>query len=194
MGDTGHPAESIEPYRNAIALREEMSGDEPHHVRWHADCAGSWHRLGEALEKLGRLVEAVEACQKSVAHQREVCAREPGEIKHRKFLDERLRQLFRLRLALGRRGEAVETARQRKALSPDDPAVALDVAGELAAASVLLRPGESVLAAARDKERHRYAVEAVAALRDAAKIGGRNPKLTAARSGSSSRPLANALQ
>ena len=85
-------------------------------------------------------------------------------------------------------------ARQRKVLSPDDPAVALDVAGELAAAAVLLRPGESSLAAARDRERHRYAVEALAAWRDAAKIGGRKPKLTAARDGSSFRPLANALQ
>ncbi|MGO9888200.1 MAG: protein kinase domain-containing protein, partial [Solirubrobacteraceae bacterium] len=137
MVDTGHPAESLEPYRSAIAIREEIRGDDPNLVRWQSDCAGSWHRLGEALENLGRTAEAVEAYQKCMAYQHQVCAREPGEIKHQKFLDERLRQLFRLLLALGRPAEAVNTARERKALRPDDPAVALGIAGDLAAAAVV---------------------------------------------------------
>jgi len=176
MGDTGHPAESLEPYRSAIAIREEISGDGPNLVRSQSDCAGSWHRLGEALENLGRTAEAIRAYQKSVDHQRQVCAREPGEIKHQKFLDERLRQLYWLLLAMGRPGEAVETARERKALWPKDSAVALGVAGALADAAVWVGPDESILSAILSKEHRRYAVEAIAAVRDVARHKKNRPQ------------------
>ena len=168
MADTGHPAESLEPYRSAIAIREEISDDDPNLVRSQSDCAGSWHRLGEALENLERTAEAVEAYQKCVAHQRQVCAREPGEIKHQKFLDERLRQLYWLLLGLGRPAEAVNIARERKALRPDDPAVALGIAGDLAAAAG--PKGVSLFPIFRNRERRRYAFEALAAARDAARL------------------------
>jgi serine/threonine-protein kinase len=116
--DTGRPGEAPEPYRSSIALREELSRDDPTNPRWHSDCAGSWHRLGEALEILGQITEAVQAYQRSVAHQRRVAAQEPGEIKHRRFLEERLQDLFRLLLAHGRPVQALSVAWERVTLRP----------------------------------------------------------------------------
>ncbi len=68
--DSGHPSESLDLYRRAIALREGLCRDEPKRLRWREDCAGSWFRLGEALQNLGRITEAADAFQKSRVHAR----------------------------------------------------------------------------------------------------------------------------
>ena len=73
--DAGHPGESLEPYRKAIALRESLSRDEPRSSRWHSDCAGSWRRLGEALQSVGQVDAAVKAFARSRLHEREVRTR-----------------------------------------------------------------------------------------------------------------------
>jgi serine/threonine protein kinase len=112
--DSGHPLESLDLYRGAIAHREELCRLEPLSLRWRGDCAGSWHRLGEALENLGRINEAVDAYQKSLLHERQVYVLEPRDIQRGKSLDERLRQVLSLQRALGRPAEAVMVARQRK--------------------------------------------------------------------------------
>ena len=164
--DNGRAAEAVDSLRRAVSIREAIVRENPEDLHLRCDCVGSWYRLGEALEHTGRIPEAVEAYRKCVAHQREVYARDHWEIKHRNFLDERLRQLFRLLLALGRPGEALEIARERRALWPDDPAVALSTAGELAA--VLVRRGEPLLVMAWTPERRRSVVEVLAAWRDAA--------------------------
>ena len=192
--DGGRPGEAIEPCRKAIAIRETLIRADSQNIHARCDCVGSWYRLGEAMESLGRTAEAVEAYQKCVAHQRQVYSREPGEIKHRNFLDERLRQLFWLRLALRRSGEAVELARERRALWPGDPAVALSVAGELVAVAVLPGPGDSAFAVIVNKDRRRYAVEALAALGVAAQIADKQAHLGGARSEPPSRHTVGALQ
>jgi hypothetical protein len=102
-----------------------LSRDHPEQTRWLSDCAGSWYRLGEALEALGWLAQADEAYQKCLVFQRQVYVREPKEIKHRTFLDARLRQLFWLKLRQGCLSDAVELARERKTLGSTDPTVAL---------------------------------------------------------------------
>jgi serine/threonine protein kinase len=167
--EMARPAESLEPYRKAIELREALLSLRPEDIHRRCDCTGSWYSLGEALENLGRIPEAVDASQKCLVHQRQVYAREPGEIKHRAFLDARLRQLFWLLIALDRPAEAVAMARERKALWPDDPAVALGVAGELAAAAVLTRPSGAIPALVWSGERRRYLIEALATVRHAKK-------------------------
>jgi len=58
-------------------------------------------------------------------HQRGLAVSEPKDIKHRTFLDTRLRQLFWLKLRQGRLSDAVELARKRKTLESADPTVAL---------------------------------------------------------------------
>ncbi len=142
--ESGHPLESLDLYQSAIAHREELCRLEPDSLRWRGDCAGSWSRLGEAAENLGRITEAVDAYQKSVGHERRVFDHEPGD----KVFDERLRQVFRLQLALGRPDDAAVVACERKALWPESPAVAFSVAVELVEAALVVRPGESTLARA----------------------------------------------
>jgi tetratricopeptide (TPR) repeat protein len=191
--ETARPAEALEPYRKAIEVREALLSLRPEDIHRRCDCTGSWYRMGEALENLGRIPEAVDAYWKCLVQQREVYAREPGEIKHRAFLDARLRQLFWLLIALDRPAEAIALARERKTRWPDDPAVALGVAGELAAAAVLTRSSGSLPALLLSRERRRCFAEAMAAWRDAARIAARKTAFTAARSGQSPRPLAGAV-
>jgi hypothetical protein len=85
--DSGRPSDAIVPYKSAIEHRERLVRDDPRNVRWHSDCAGSWFRLGEAFENLGRIAESVEARQKSHVHERQVYAQEPGESTHRALLE-----------------------------------------------------------------------------------------------------------
>ena len=81
------------------------------------DCAGSWFRLGEALEALGRLAQAVEAYQKCLVFQRQVYVRETEEIKHRTFLDRAApATLSAASFRRGRLSDAVELAREHKRL------------------------------------------------------------------------------
>jgi tetratricopeptide (TPR) repeat protein len=173
--DTGRPAEALEPYRTAIALREGLIRDEPKNLRWSGDCAGSWWRLAEALEALGRFSEAAAARQDGLAHERRAFFQGPRSVKERRSLDSRLRQLFRLYVALGRSADAIATARERAALAPNDPSAALGVAGELIAAA-LLRPGDSIGIPLLDLDQRRYAVAALAAGRDVARLLARHPK------------------
>jgi serine/threonine protein kinase len=99
LADGGHAAESIEPYQSAAALREQMSRDDPQNARWHGDCAGSFVRLGEAFEGIGRMRDALEAYQKGLLHQRRIVALEPSELKHQEALNDQMRQVLRLRHA-----------------------------------------------------------------------------------------------
>lgn len=71
---------ALEPYRKAIKHREALVHQSPENIKWQGDCGSSWFRLGEALEALGQITEAIEAHRTAVAHQRQVCAREPGQI------------------------------------------------------------------------------------------------------------------
>jgi serine/threonine-protein kinase len=174
--DMGRPAEALEPYRTAIALREGLIRDQPNDRRWSGDCAGSWSRLAEALEALGRMSEAVAACQEGLAHQRRAFPRGPRSVEQNRLLDARLRQLFRLDVALGRSDDAVAAARERVALAPNDPAATLAIAGELTAAA-LVRPGDSIGGLLLNRDRRRYAVAAVATVRDVASLLARHPKL-----------------
>jgi tetratricopeptide (TPR) repeat protein len=179
--DNGHPSESLELYRSAIAMREELCRLEPKSLRWRGDCAGSWHRLGEALENLGRITEAIDAYHNSFLHDRQAYAQEPRDIKRGKWLDERLRHVFCLELALGRPAEAVMVARQRKAVWPDNPAIALSVAAKIIEAAIVARPAESPFARVLSQEPLRYAAEAFAAARDAANLLRRDSRRAVAR-------------
>lgn len=130
---------------------------------------------------MGRIAEAVEAYQKSIVHQRLVYSLQPGEIKHRDFLDERFRQVFWLLLALGRRAEAVQLVHDRKALWRNDFKVAMATAGQLAIAALLPLNGESVFSGLLDDERRNGVVEAMVAACDATRMLTRNHVVVGAR-------------
>jgi tetratricopeptide (TPR) repeat protein len=107
--ETGKPAQALEPYRMAIEIAEGLEREEaiPSLVRL-TNAAGSWYRLGEALEHLGRREEAAAAYRHHLARYRRVIARAPGEPKYRRQLSDRLQDLARVLFALGRPAEAAE--------------------------------------------------------------------------------------
>ncbi len=119
--------------------------------------------------------------------------RDIGAAEYRRHWIQQSDQLFQALTGIDRLDKAVVVLRERRARLPDDPRVALGVAGELAAAAVMSRPGQPLLAAARDGERLRYLVEALAAWREAARIVAREPYLVGPPSGSPSRPRAGGL-
>ncbi len=129
------------------------------------------------MEDLGRLDEAAAAYQKGLAYRRPLVNPATGNVRFRKGLNEQLRDLDRLWIKMGRSAQALEIARERKALWPDDPTVALGVAGELATAAVRLRDGETILTPILCKERRQYAVEALATARDAVRLVARKSHL-----------------
>jgi eukaryotic-like serine/threonine-protein kinase len=192
--ENGRPRQAVEPYRQAIAIREALIQADRENLRHRCDCGGSWHRLGEAMENLGQFDDALAAYQKGIAHRRLLVTRSPADVEFRRALDEVLRDLAQLSRKMDRPAELIEATRERRALWPGDPSVALGVAGELAAAAVLPRTGESVLAAIVNEDRRRYAVEALATLRDAARIADRNTHLNRARVEAPSRKPVGALQ
>ena len=168
--ENGRPGEALEPFRKAIQILEAMHAADPDNPTRRHDCGGSWHRLGEAFENLVRYDEAVEAYRKGIAYRRPLVTQMPGAIWYRKALDEQFRDLARLLRKIGRPDDAAEAAMRRKALRPNNPAIALSVACELAAAAILPRPGETFLDAAMDDRRRRHAGAALAALRDASRL------------------------
>jgi tetratricopeptide (TPR) repeat protein len=178
--ETGRPAEAVEPFRQAIELREALLSLTPENIHRRSDIVGTWYRLAEAREDQGQTAEAVEAYRRCLAHQRVVCTADPDEAAHRTFLDDRLRQVGRLLLVLGRPGEAAEVAREREALRPHDPAVPLVAAIEHGAAILhLARRGDrNVVALIGPEGRHQIA-RALAAAVDAARrppIAARIPR------------------
>jgi eukaryotic-like serine/threonine-protein kinase len=175
--DNGRPGEALESFRKAIALREASHRSDSANVTHRDDCAGSWHRLGVAMEDLGRLDEAAAAYQKGLAYRRPLVNPATGNVRFRKGLDEQLRDLDRLWMKMGRSAQALEIARERKALWPDDPTVALGVAGELATAAVRVRDGETILTTILSKERRQYAIGALATARDALRLMARKAHL-----------------
>jgi tetratricopeptide (TPR) repeat protein len=188
----GRPAEAIEPYRKAIAIREAHRRRSPARLQGLSDCRGSWHRLSEAFEAIRRYDEALAACREAIRYGERLLGRMPGDPGHRKVLDERLRDLSRLARAMGRPGVAIEAARVRSDLRQGDPSGLLGIACELAAAAVLVPQGKPLLAAARDGDRRRCLVDALAAWPDAARIAARKPHLAGAPNSPPSRPLSGA--
>jgi tetratricopeptide (TPR) repeat protein len=179
--DTGRAGEALQPYRQAIALREALHRADPGNLTHRYDCGGSWYRLGEAWEKLGNFQEAYAAYQKGLAYRRSLVAQAPGELRYRKALDEQLRDLARSLRKSGRPDEALATSRERRALRPDDPAVALSIAVNLAGASVGGRTGAPLLILLGNNDRRRYAVEALASARDALRLLAAKPLVAGSR-------------
>jgi tetratricopeptide (TPR) repeat protein len=178
--ETGRPAEALEPYREAVELREALYSLTPENALESSACAGTWYRLGEALENLGRFADAVDAYRKCLDYQREVCRRVPEVAAHRTSLDERLRHTAWLLLRFGRWDQAAEIVRERKALRPGDPTVALGVA-VLQAADILVGQSDGLQLAHFAWEVQRDIVDALAASGDGRHLPAREARTAGVR-------------
>lgn len=79
-------------------------------------------------------------------------------------------------MELDRPEEAIDVGRERWAIRPDEPDVALSVAGQFALAAARFRPGESPALSILRPGRLQYAVEALHSLRHALRIVARGGK------------------
>jgi tetratricopeptide (TPR) repeat protein len=92
----GRPEQALDFYRKALAIREQAVSSHPENKQALLDCAGSWHRLGEALALLNRRSEAADACRQSLDYLRRVSPADmpPGE--YERVGNERSELLLRL--------------------------------------------------------------------------------------------------
>jgi tetratricopeptide (TPR) repeat protein len=98
--------EAADHFRRAAALREGACQDAPNNLVWHADTAGTWHRLGELEERLDHTREALTAYQHAVARLRLAAAKDRPTAKHQRRLREFLQDESRVLKKLGRDEEA----------------------------------------------------------------------------------------
>jgi tetratricopeptide (TPR) repeat protein len=176
LNETGRPAEALGPYRRAIEISEVLARHNPEEdLHDLMDCAGTWRRIGEALERLGRLQEAADAYRNHLVRYRRAVSQEPAVDRYRAQLRDRLQDITRVFLMLGRWTEALEAGSERRALYAQDPEVALSVAFQLASALLPLWRGDSIFTSFLNQERRHCAVEGIATATHAARLIVRCP-------------------
>jgi serine/threonine-protein kinase len=95
--DLGMPLESaLSAFREALKVRELLCQRGDNGPGEQSDCAGTWQRLGETLERLGRDREAAEAYRQAIAQQTTACTRDPSSRKYAQYLDGHRASLARL--------------------------------------------------------------------------------------------------
>jgi hypothetical protein len=95
--DLGLPAEkALEAFREALRVREGICRRADNGALDHSDCAGTWQRLGETLERLGRDTEAADAYRQAIVYQSTACTRDPSSRKYAQYLDRHRASLARL--------------------------------------------------------------------------------------------------
>jgi tetratricopeptide (TPR) repeat protein len=144
--DAGRPEQALEPYHKALATHERLLRIKPEGSMRFSACAGTWHRLGEALMLRGRRSEAVDTCRQSLACLRRISPHELGAAEYRRLWAVQSDKLFQVLIGVDQLDEAIAVARERLDRWPDDPQVSLDVAAGLASSAVLAGRGHPVVA------------------------------------------------
>jgi hypothetical protein len=92
---------AIEFCRKAVAIREQHCLSFPGNSQLASDCAGSYHRLGEALLAAGRQPEAIVAGLRGLASLRRMTSVDLGESEYHRLVRQQTGQLvWLLRTAL----------------------------------------------------------------------------------------------
>jgi hypothetical protein len=139
-----------------------------------ADLGGTWYRLAQTLETLGRPEEAIDAYQHACTNNRPIVFdQQPTIVKHRIWLGERYGDIARLQRELGRSAEPAAACLQRKALWPGNLVHLYRVARELALCAAVVGKDKTTLSSEEQAERRRYAGEAQQALGEAARAAAK---------------------
>jgi tetratricopeptide (TPR) repeat protein len=171
--DLHNDEEAVGFYRQDLSIREKLIRANPRNVKRLGEQGGTWYRLAEVLEKLGRREEAINAYQQACTNNRLVCEQEPKIAKHRHWRSQRYGDIARLQRELGRPAEAAATSLQRKALWPGNPVELYRAAGELALCAAVVAKDKATLSAEEQAERRRYAAQSLQALREAVSVSGK---------------------
>jgi tetratricopeptide (TPR) repeat protein len=104
--DLGLPESALSAFREALKVREVVCQRADNGPGDHSACAGTWQRLGETLERLGRDFDAAAAYRQAIVHQTAACEREPSSQRYARDLDDHRAHLAHLqdRLAINSGG------------------------------------------------------------------------------------------
>jgi tetratricopeptide (TPR) repeat protein len=171
--DARNYEEALGFFRRALPIREKLSRANPGNLNRHSDVVGTWNRIAETLEKLGRREEALAAYERVIALHRLTCERQPTVPRHRHWLGDRYLDLARVQRSLGQATRAAATIRQRLELCPDNPAELYRTARALAACIPVATQGQAEITA-DDAEPGALADQAMAVLRQAVRYGFRD--------------------
>jgi serine/threonine protein kinase/tetratricopeptide (TPR) repeat protein len=135
---TGAPEEAIEPYRQAIAVQEELAGRHPDATRFRRDLARSYSGVGTVHRMLRQWPESHEAIEESLRIRKELAANDPGDPALRRELAHSFQALGFLHHAEDKHAEGLRLMKDALALreelarqAPGDPAYQSDLAGGL---------------------------------------------------------------
>jgi serine/threonine protein kinase/tetratricopeptide (TPR) repeat protein len=181
LRQSGQPSEALEHFDEARRIYEELAEQFPQEAGgptestapqdYRSDVGLTLNNKALALQDLGTFDEAVACFHSAIEQQRAAFDSSPRVEQYRVFLSNHLGNQAALLRTLGRPAEAAATALERKTLWPNHAKQLYNVACELALCIPLVGKGESEITDEELIRRERFAEEAVAALRDAVRVG-----------------------
>lgn len=161
---TGHSADALPVMESARRMRQELLDSQPDHLDYRSELAGAWNDIGLVHHVQRHNDEALAALQRAIELQKEVVKLAPHVARYRRFLCNHYFNSAMSYAALDRPAEAVAAINECRAVLPHDPDQWIRVARIHAIVSKQPNSDQS-------------AAEAVAALRQAVKLGFRGEKL-----------------
>jgi serine/threonine-protein kinase len=140
----GRPEDAVRWYSEAIQVAERLIQLDPENVDYRYQLGRALNNLGYKLLEWGRFAEAEAPLMRSVKIHRELMARGPDVPMNRPPLVNALLNLARVRVAQRKHAEAVEVAKEARALGQGMPGQLADLAACLATAAEGLAEGERV--------------------------------------------------
>ncbi len=191
LGNVGirtSPAEAAKVFQRACEVMEGLAKDYPNDANIQSQYAVALHSLANAVYRAGQKLQdptrteqftvAAETFEQAISVQEQCVEKNTNSLPFRKLLAYHYRSLAEARTAL-RQSLAVVAAVQsaaaqslkREKLSSDDPALLMEVAGELSLCIHLLGAGD-----AHKTEREKYVEQAIAIVRRAVERGFNDPE------------------
>ena len=177
QSQTGQPAEALESYRRALAIRQKLADDNPAVTEFRSRLANSHNNIGWLQSQTGQPAEALESYRLALAIQQKLADDNPAVTEFRSSLANSHQGIGHLQSQTGQPAEALESYRQALAiqqkLADDNPAVTefrsrlahshndigilQSETGQPAEAleSIPSRPGDPAEAGRRQPRRHR---------------------------------------
>jgi tetratricopeptide (TPR) repeat protein len=159
-------------FQEAAALWEKLIRAQPETLNYRSELGR--HNIGQALERQGRVEEALKAYQQSAEHLGVVFTKAPHAKGYRSQLSIVYVKVARLQRDLSRPAEAAVTSAKRRDLWPADARELYQAACELALCVPLVGRGKPILSPVEQAEQRNYADQAVAVLRQAVQAGYRD--------------------
>jgi tetratricopeptide (TPR) repeat protein len=161
MHATGHSADALPIVESAQRMRQELLDAQPDHLDYRSELAGTWNDIGLVHYVQGNWNESLAALQRAIDLQKEVVQLAPHVPRYRRFL---CNHCFNRAMSLAstdRLADAAEAVSECRTVLPHDADQWIRVARI-----------QSIISQRPNSDQH--ASEAVAAVRQAIKLGFRD--------------------